>query len=90
MNMPDMPEVFKGKCTARELTCGICERRHGFWAGRSVEENRKLAREMGWVYRPDLGWICPCRHQCENLDLGGGFRIKKRRPHSRRKKLDRD
>lgn len=65
--MLHMPLEFKGKATRRTLTCGICQKVYGFRKGRTVDMNRRAAREMGWTYRDDLGWVCPCRHRCENL-----------------------
>lgn len=78
-----MPEEFKGKCTPREGTCGICLKRYGFRSGRKVEQNRKALRDMGWTFRTDLGWVCPCRHGCE-LAAGNEPKPKPTRSRSRR------
>jgi len=64
-----MPEEFKGKCTRTRITCGICGKLYSFRPREFGEtwRARKAARGMGWTFRDDLGWCCPCRHLCENL-----------------------
>ena len=78
-----MPETFKGKLSSREATCGICGKRYGFWRGTTDRENRAMVRSMGWTFRTDLGWVCPCRHAC-HLDATQEPNRETKRPRTRR------
>ncbi len=84
-----MPKEYRGKCTLVGMNCGICAKVHQVRLGefKRTWEARKAARGMGWIYRNDLGWICPCRHRCENLRLEKLTVSKSKRKRSRRARV---
>lgn len=87
MGRLSMPDIYKGTCNSAGLKCGICGKRHGFRPGEAptVDRARAITRAMGWTFRPELGWICPCRHQCGNLEGPGHPEPKTNRKNRRRK-----
>lgn len=81
-----MPSGFRGFLFLNRVTCGICRHCHWFtMPALNRADAKKVARRDGWTWRCDLGWVCACRHQCENLNPKLEPRFEETRAHARRR-----
>ena len=81
-----MPAEFFGVVRGHKVNCGICQRIHVFQVIEGLCNGQ--LRALGWTWRNDLGWVCPCRHQCGNLDPKQEPQLKRKRTHPRRHKSE--